>query len=130
MLDLGVWMALQSVEEKMHVRKRYHPDALAATVFAAFDELEPVKLSAVYGRWVQVLDLIIDDDGGNDKVDSRRGLLSAPTSKVEGNEQVLVIANSSTEDGMITGDDEEIEIDVEEIEIDDDDHSGCCAGRH
>ncbi len=130
MLDLGVWMALQSVVEKMHVRRRYHADALAATVYAAFDALEPVKLSGVYGRWVQVLDLIIDDNGGNDKVESRRGLTSAPTSEVEGNEQVLAIANSGTADGIVTDDEEEIDIHEEEIDNENDDHSGCCAGRH
>ena len=80
MLDLGVWMALQSKVEKMHFRKRTNANAIARTVEAAWEELEPVKMTNVWNRWKMVLDLIIDDNGGNALVETKRGkLYRAPT---------------------------------------------------
>ena len=75
MLDLGVWMALQSVVETLHFRKRMQLGALAETVEEAWDKLEPIKLENVYNRWKMVLDLIIEDEGGNAKVETKRGKL-------------------------------------------------------
>ena len=37
MLDLGIWMALQSVVEKMHHGKRQHLDALCSTVMEVWE---------------------------------------------------------------------------------------------
>ena len=48
MLDLGVWMALQNVVEKLHFRKRTEVEALCRTVEAAWKVLEPIKLEIVY----------------------------------------------------------------------------------
>ena len=73
MLDLGVWMAFQNVVEKIHAGKVRERDALARTVEEAWREMEPVKLTNVWNRWRLVLDLIIEDDGGNRKVESKRG---------------------------------------------------------
>ena len=75
MLDLGVWMAFQNVVEKMHFKKRKEAEALCGTVREAWKQLDPVKLENVYNRWKMVLDLIIEDEGGNAKVESKRGKL-------------------------------------------------------
>ena len=75
MLDLGIWMAFQNVVEKMHVGKRMELSALCSTVEDAWGELDPVKLQNVYTRWKMVLDLIIEDDGGDRLVEARRGKL-------------------------------------------------------
>ena len=80
MLDLGIWMAFQNVVEKLHFGCMKEPNALARTVNKAWEELEPAKLTNVFNRWKLVLDLIIDDDGGNQKVESKRGkLFRAPS---------------------------------------------------
>ena len=60
MLDLGVWMALQSVVEKLHHGQRQHITALCNTVTKAWEELDRVKLTNEYERWKLVLDLILD----------------------------------------------------------------------
>jgi hypothetical protein len=84
MLDLGVWMALQNVVERLHYKKRHSPDALARSVNNALRELQDVKLSNVFRRWKFVLDLIIEDEGDNLKVESKRGkLFRAPSGEVE-----------------------------------------------
>ena len=77
MLDLGAWMTIQSVVEKLHRQRPMNNDALADTVFQAFDEFDGyTKLAAIGTRWKTVLDLIIDDKGGNDLVETRRGALT------------------------------------------------------
>ena len=90
MLDLGIWMAIQSVVEKLHFGCMKENNALARTVDKAWEELEPVKLTNVFNRWKLVLDLIIDDEGGNRKVESKRGkLFRAPPEEAEVIEDVL-----------------------------------------
>ena len=84
MLDLGVWMAFQNVVEKIHAGKVKERDALARTVDDAWREMDPIKLTNVWNRWRLVLDLIIEDDGGNRKVESKRGkLFRAPPEEPE-----------------------------------------------
>ena len=84
MLDLGIWMALQSVVEKMHHGKRQHLKALCKTVTAAWGNLEEEKLKNVYERWKLVLDLIIADNGGDRLIESNRGkLFRAPSDETE-----------------------------------------------
>ncbi len=84
MLDLGVWMALQNVVEKMHYRKRTELGSLCRTVEDAWKEFQPIKLTNVYRRWKMVLDLIIEDEGGDDLVESKRGkLYRAPSEEAE-----------------------------------------------
>ena len=75
MLDLGVWMALQSVVEKLHHNQRQELNALCSTVERAWGDLDMVKLSNVYERWKMVLDLILKDDGGDKFVEANRGKL-------------------------------------------------------
>ena len=85
MLDLGIWMAFQNVVEKLHFGCMKEPNALARTVNKAWEELEPVKLTNVFNRWKLVL-----DDGGNQKVESKRGkLFRAPPEEAEVIEDVL-----------------------------------------
>ena len=50
----------------------------------AWYKLEPIKLENVYNRWKMVLDLIIEDEGGNAKVETKRGkLFSEPSREAE-----------------------------------------------
>ena len=84
MLDLGVWMAMQNVVEKLHFRQRVEVQALFRTCEKAWKKLEPIKLQNVYNRWKMVLDLIIDDEGGNFLVETKRGkLFRAPSDTAE-----------------------------------------------
>ena len=84
MLDLGVWMAFQSLVEKLHLSKRQEVTALCNTVNKAWDELDATKLRNVYERWKLVLDLIIKDKGGDRFIESNRGkLFRAPSPEAE-----------------------------------------------
>ena len=79
MLDLGAWMTIQSVVEKLHRQRVMNEDALADTIEEAFDNFDGyTKLAAIARRWELVLDLILDDDGGNDLVETKRGVLTKP----------------------------------------------------
>jgi hypothetical protein len=139
MLDLGVWMALQSKVDKLHYRHRHHVDALARTVFEAWEELDEVKLTNVYNRWKFVLELIIEDNGGNEKVESKRGkLFRAPTSEEESIEQLVLTAGHSDGDeeefatdkiDEIEGDESDDEIEGEDLADCWDELTDCCAGR-
>ena len=50
-------------------------NALARTVDRAWDDLDPVSLANILNRWWLVLDVIIDDNGGNRTEESKRGKL-------------------------------------------------------
>ena len=81
-------MALQNVVEKLHFRKRMETTALCGTVVEAWKSLQPIKLLNVYNRWLLVLDLIIEDNGGNRLVETKRGkLYRAPSAKIENLEE-------------------------------------------
>jgi len=57
---------------------------LCRTVDRAWDKLEAIKLENVYNRWKRVLDLIIEDGGGNSKVESKHGkLYRKPSNEAE-----------------------------------------------
>ena len=59
-------------------------NALARTVDRAWDDLDSVKLANILNRWWLVLDVIIDDNGGNRTEESKRGKLSRdPPEEVE-----------------------------------------------
>ena len=90
MLDLGVWMALQNVVERLHFKKRKELDALARTTEDAWGELESMKLTNVWNRWRLVLDLIVEGEGGDGMVEAKRGkLFRAPPEEAEVIEDVL-----------------------------------------
>ena len=78
LLDLGAWMALQSIVEKKHRLLLLNKDVLAKTVEAAFLCLDHNVLTRIYERWIKVLDLIITDKGNNDMVEKDRGLKKNP----------------------------------------------------
>jgi hypothetical protein len=79
MLDLGAWMTIQSVVEQLHRHRAMNENALAETVMEAFDTFDgALKLGAIGRRWLTVLDLIEEDDGGNNLIESRRGKLTRP----------------------------------------------------
>ena len=77
MLDLGAWMSIQSVVEKLHRNRVMNEKALASTVLEAFEDFDGyTKLAAIARRWELVLDLILEDHGGNKLVESKRGMLT------------------------------------------------------
>ena len=58
--------------------------ALANTVVNAWKQFESIKLENVYNRWKMVLDLIIEDEGGDANIESKRSkLFRAPTEEEE-----------------------------------------------
>ena len=84
MLDLGVWMAFQSLVEKLHLNTRQEVKALCNTVSKAWDELDATKLRNVYERWKLVLDVITEDDWGASYIKANRGkLFWAPSPEAE-----------------------------------------------
>ena len=69
MLDLGVWMTIQSKVEELHRTLVLDNDVLAKTVIEAFETFDSDKLTNIYERWEKVLDLIIKNEGRNDLVE-------------------------------------------------------------
>jgi hypothetical protein len=65
MLDLGAWMTIQNVVEKLHRQRPMNNDALTDSVFEAFDTFDGhTNLAAIARQWETVLDLIEEDKGG------------------------------------------------------------------
>ena len=76
MLDLGVWMSIQSAVVKAHRNRRCHPDALAKSITDAWEHNLSIKaFDNVFGRLRVVLSCIVQDNGGNRLVESKRGKL-------------------------------------------------------
>ena len=74
LLDLGIWMSLQSVVEKLHKHRRVKENVLAKTVLDSFDAMETyVKYSNIWKRWEKVLEIIAISNGGNELVERNRG---------------------------------------------------------
>ena len=64
LLDLGVWMTIQSDVERKHINKVYTKDALAESVIQAWENFNDfTKMQIIMQRWKKVLDLIIQDNG-------------------------------------------------------------------
>jgi hypothetical protein len=78
MLDLGVWAAVQSFVEKLHRGHRTDVSAIANTVERAWGKMDSDCFRKVYLRWQEVIKLILEDNGGNAKVEERRGRLTSP----------------------------------------------------
>ena len=106
MLDLGAWMTIQSVVEELHRQRLMNEDALADTVMQAFEEFDGnTKLAAINARWELVLDLIIEDKGGNDLVETKRGTLTKtlkgkrlPNSDIYNQERIPLVVDDSDEE--------------------------------
>ena len=75
-LDLGLWRSLQCEVEKLHRDKRTDANANADSVLQAWNNLHLEKIFRVFSRIPIVLTLIVDDQGGNDLVETRRGRLN------------------------------------------------------
>jgi len=76
LLDLGVWMSMQSAVERVHYMRRCQHDALAKSVEDAWEQnLNRQAFKNVHGRLRVVMRCILDDDGGNNKVEQKRGKL-------------------------------------------------------
>ena len=78
LLDLGAWMALQSIVEKKHHLLMKEKNSLAKTVEIDVACLPEGVLDGIHKRWKKVLNLIIEDEGNNDKVEGDRGLKKNP----------------------------------------------------
>ena len=74
-LDLGVWASLQAIVEKKHFMRRCHVDALVNSVIETWKNhsLDRV-ITNVFKRLEKVICLINEGDGGNDLVESKRGV--------------------------------------------------------
>ncbi len=76
MLDLGVWMSIQSAVCKAHFMKRCNGEALARSVMDAWETYLSVQaFKNVHGRLKVVLVCIRDAEGGNELVETKRGKL-------------------------------------------------------
>jgi hypothetical protein len=76
MLDLGVWMSIQCSVMNVHYGRKCHHDALAKSVEEAWNGyLSQKAFTNVYNRLRVVLTCIVDDNGGNRLVESKRGKL-------------------------------------------------------
>jgi hypothetical protein len=77
MLDLGLWMSIQAAVQKVHWGRRSEPSALVQSVNEAWDNyLNVESFKNVFARLKVVLQCIADDNGGNDKVEAKRGKLT------------------------------------------------------
>ena len=69
-------MTIQSVVEKLHRQRVMNKDSLANKVEEVFFKFEGyTMLAAIAFWWELVLDLILDDQGGNDLVETKQGTL-------------------------------------------------------
>ena len=76
MLDLGVWMSIQSAVTVAHQLRRCNHDALARSVMDAWNNyLSPKAFANVHGRVKVVLKCIVDGAGGNELVEQKCGKL-------------------------------------------------------
>ena len=76
MLDLGVWMSIQTAVTRVHHMRRCQHDALAKSVEDAWNSyLTPKAFENVHKRLRVVLSCIVEDKGGNTLVESKWGKL-------------------------------------------------------
>jgi hypothetical protein len=76
MLDLGVWMSIQSAVMKTHFMRRCHHDALAKSVMDAWEHYLNIRaFTHVHRRLRVALVCICDDAGGNTMMEAKRGKL-------------------------------------------------------
>ena len=68
-------MALQNVVEKLHFCKRMETKTPCSTVVDSWKSPQRMNFLNIYNRWLLVLDLIIDNNGGNRLVETKRSKL-------------------------------------------------------
>ena len=76
-------MTVQSKEETFHRRNIKKHNSLFHSVKKAWYNVEEQKLTKICERILNVLDIIILDQGVNDLVDIHRGLTCIPEENVE-----------------------------------------------
>lgn len=96
-LDLGIWMALQALVERIHYGRRCDNDTLAKSVEVVWDTIDQSQaFQNVWMRLRNVLVLIKKDNGGNRLVESKRGKqfrnLDMPLDK---DEEVVALEDSN-----------------------------------
>ena len=84
-LDLGFWMALQNRTEKKSFDMRISKNNVFAAVQEAWNEMLARTITNIYDRILKVLDLIVQDNGGNRLVQNNRGLTQEPLDAENGN---------------------------------------------
>lgn len=76
LLDLGIWMSIQSAVTRVHQLRRCQADALAKSVKEAWEKnLSETAFTNVFNKLVVVLKSIVQDEGGNAFVEENRGKL-------------------------------------------------------
>ena len=120
MLDLGVWMSIQSAVTVAHRLRRCNHDALARSVMDAWNNyLSPKAFANVHGRLKVVLKCIVDGAGGNELVEQKRGKLF--------NDCTIDLTGDEDGDELPEGENDEpnnIVIDLAEFDISDDESLG------
>ena len=97
MLDLGIWMSIQSAVTKQHFLCRNHVDALAKSVVSAWSwRLHSQAFLNVWQRLKVVLTCIIDDRGGNRLVEERRGKLLQNIDITDNNHETIGNLNNNS----------------------------------
>lgn len=74
MLDLGVWVSLQSLVEKIHKRQVMQSNVLSCSVAEAFGQIGSKVLNKVHSHWKLVLQLLISGQGTNEVVKEHHSL--------------------------------------------------------
>jgi hypothetical protein len=77
-LDLGLWMSLQSAVEKKQRDQRRTQDALALSVQEAWRDLPVASINKVFSRIPVVCQLIVVEGGDNLRVEDQRGVMREP----------------------------------------------------
>lgn len=105
MLDLGIWMALQSMVEMINHNQKQELNTLCNTVMKAWDELEMVKLSNVYERQKLILDLILKGNDSDKFIEAERGkLFKEPSREAEDLDEMPGCNVEMVNDELLTAD--------------------------
>ena len=75
-MDLGFWMCLQAKVEKLHKEQQTDNEALTKSVMDAWNNVPCKELANVISCIPIVLQLIAEDNGENDLVESQQGHLT------------------------------------------------------
>lgn len=87
-LDLGIWMSLQSSVEKKHKGRCCNPKVLNKTVMEVWEEVASVEaFENVFGKLPMIYNLILRNLGGNDLVETNRGKKGIAETHGDANEE-------------------------------------------
>ena len=90
-------MSLQATVQKLHRHRTEKNDAIARTVFEAWEHYPAQKLTNIFNRVKTVMHCIIADNGGNQLVENRfKKLTNAPEDTVEETIQVHDLTSPSS----------------------------------